>query len=196
MNTKRESPLARFREKYAGRLFHIWMEEYIGWILRYLPSFEGMLLRSGLYRLLFKSIKSFATIYPGVYFTHTYGISVGRRFSINTGAIIDGRGGVAIGDDVMVGPHAAIYSSGHDMSQMDRPMAACNHILKPVVIHDDVWIGANVSIPGGVTIGRGSVVAAGAVVVKDVEAGTIVGGVPARVIGSRSANAASARCPR
>jgi maltose O-acetyltransferase len=146
---------------------------------------EGMLIRYGCYRILFKSISSFAYIYSGVYFSHTYGISIGSRFSVNSGTIIDGRGGVAIGNDVMIGPNSCIYSSSHDMSQKDRPMTACDHILRPVVIQDDVWIGANVSIPGGVTIGSGAVIAAGAVVVKDVEPGTIVGGVPARMIRSR-----------
>ena len=66
-------------------------------------------------------------------------------------------------------------------------MTTCDHILRPLVIQDDVWIGAHACIPGGVTIGQGAIVAAGAVVVKDVEARSIVGGVPARVIGRRSA---------
>ena len=57
--------------------------------------------------------------------------------------------------------------------------------MAPVVINDDVWIGAHVCIPGGVTIGRGAVVAAGAVVTKDVEDYTIVSGVPAQIIAKR-----------
>ena len=185
MNAQNPSPLARFRKRYAGRLVHIWLEEHAGFWIRNLPSLGGMMIRYLCYRLLFKSLKSFALVYPGVYFTHTYGISVGRRFSINSGAVIDGRGGITIGDNVMIGPHAAIYSSGHDMSQPDLPMAGCDHVMSPVVIEDDVWIGAHVCIPGGVRIGRGAVVAAGAVVAKDVEPRTIVGGVPARVIGQR-----------
>lgn len=181
-----DHPLTRFRKRYAGHLLHLWMEEYVGWAIRGLPSYEGMAIRYGFYRLLFKSMKSFSLIYPGVYFTHTYGIEVGRRFSINSGSVVDGRGGITIGDDVMIGPHVALYSSGHDTSQADRPMTTCDHVLRPLVIQDDVWIGAHACIPGGVTIGRGAIVAAGAVVVKDVEARSIVGGVPARVIGRRS----------
>jgi len=178
--------IGRFRRRYSGHLFHIWAEEYIGWFSRNLPSLEGMLVRHVLYKLVFKKIKSLALIYPGVYFTHTYGIELGHRFSINSGAILDGRGGIIIGDNVMIGPHTAIYSSGHNFTQPDRPMTCLDHIMAPVVINDDVWIGAHVCIPGGITIGRGAVVAAGAVVTKDVEDNMVVSGVPAQVIGKRS----------
>ncbi|MGP8004941.1 MAG: acyltransferase [Smithella sp.] len=182
---KQPGPIERFRKRYSGHLAHIWIEEYVGWLTRNLPSMEGMLVRYGLYKLLFKKIESFALIYPGVYFTHTYGIEIGKRFSVNSGAILDGRGGIKIGNGVMIGPHAAIYSSGHNFAELDRPMTSLDHIMAPVVISDDVWIGAHVCIPGGITIGRGAVVAAGAVVVKDVEANTIVAGVPANTIRKR-----------
>jgi acetyltransferase-like isoleucine patch superfamily enzyme len=182
---KQPGPIGRFRKRYSGHLSHIWAEEYVGWLTRNLPSMEGMLVRYGLYKLLFKKIESFALIYPGVYFTHTYGIEIGSRFSVNSGAILDGRGGIKIGNGVMIGPYAAIYSSGHNFAELDRPMTSLDHIMAPVVISDDVWIGAHVCIPGGITIGRGAVVAAGAVVVKDVEANTIVAGVPANTIRKR-----------
>jgi acetyltransferase-like isoleucine patch superfamily enzyme len=182
---KQIGPIRRFLGRYSGHLFHIWLEEYVGWLTRNLPSLEGMIVRYGLYKLLFRKIKSFAFIYPGVYFTHTYGIDVGHRFSVNSGAILDGRGGIKIGDGVMIGPQAAIYSSRHDFAQLARPMISLDHIMTPVVIGDDVWIGAHVCIPGGITIGSGAVIAAGAVVVKDVEANTIVSGVPAQIIGKR-----------
>jgi acetyltransferase-like isoleucine patch superfamily enzyme len=182
---KQDGLIERFRKRYSGHLFHIWMEEYAGWFARNLPSMEGMLVRYGLYKLLFKKIESFALIYPGVYFTHTYGIEIGSRFSVNSGTILDGRGGIKIGNGVMIGPHAAIYSSGHNFAELDRPMTSLDHIMAPVVISDDVWIGAHVCIPGGITIGRGAIIAAGAVVVKDVEAYTIVAGVPAHSHGKR-----------
>ena len=177
--------IERFRRRYSGYLFHIWIEEYIGWLTRNLPSMEGMLVRYSLYKLVFKKIKSFALIYPGVYFTHTYGIEIGHRFSVNSGTIIDGRGRITIGDDVMIGPHTAIYSSGHDFTQLGRSMTSLDHIMAPVVIKNDVWIGAHVCIPGGITIGRGAVIAAGAVVTKDVEDNMIVAGVPAQIIRKR-----------
>ncbi|MBC2717950.1 MAG: acyltransferase [Desulfobacteraceae bacterium] len=144
-----------------------------------------MLIRWGLYRLLFKELKSFPLIYPNVFLTHTYGLKVGKSFSINSGALIDARGGVTMGDSVMVGPYAVIISSEHDFKQIDSPMSSRNHILKPVVISDDVWIGTHAVIKAGVTIGTGAVISAGAVVTRDVGAYQIVGGVPAKVIGDR-----------
>lgn len=177
--------IQRFMQKYKGHLFHLWCEETLGWIVRSLPGLFGMALRWGLYRLLFAELKSFCTIYPGVYFTHTYGLKVGRGFSPNSGALIDARGGIDIGDHVMVGPYAVIASSNHAHHQTDAPIASVDHVMAPVKIGNDVWIGAHAVVTGGVTIGNGVVVSAGAVVTKDVADYQIVGGVPARVIGLR-----------
>jgi len=177
--------IQRFMQKYKGHLFHLWCEETLGWIVRSLPGLFGMVLRWGLYRLLFAELKSFCTIYPGVYFTHTYGLKVGRGFSPNSGALIDARGGIDIGDHVMVGPYAVIASSNHAHHQTDAPIASVDHVMAPVKIGNDVWIGAHAVVTGGVTIGNGVVVSAGAVVTKDVADYQIVGGVPARVIGLR-----------
>jgi acetyltransferase-like isoleucine patch superfamily enzyme len=177
--------IKRFMLKYKGHLFHLWCEEFFGWLFRSLPGMFGMVLRWGLYRMLFAELKSFCTIYSGVYLTHTYGLNVGKGFSPNTGALIDARGGIEIGDHVMVGPYAVIVSSNHEHKQTDVPMAAVDHIMAPVKIGSDVWIGAHAVITAGTKIGNGVVVSAGAVVTKGVEAYQIVGGVPARVIGSR-----------
>ena len=180
-----ESNLVRFIKFYRKRLFHLWMEEAVGWIVRSLPGLLGMIIRWCAYRMLFRELKSFCTIYPGVYFTHTYGIQVGKAFSPNTGAMIDGRGGVTIGDHVMIGPYSVIVSSNHAYKQVSSPMTSLDHIMAPVVIGDDVWIGAHAVITGGSKIGNGAVVSAGAVVTQDVGDYQIVGGVPARVIGNR-----------
>ena len=177
--------IGRFAKRYKGHLLHVWLEEYLGWLTRSLPGFEGMLLRYFVYRILFKKIESLCLIYPGVYMTHTYGIQVGRRFSINTGSLLDGRGGITIGDGVMIGPNTVIVSSGHQHGQVDVPMTEIDHIMTPVLIEDDVWIGANCVIKGGVTLGKGTVVAAGAVVVGSLPAYSIAGGVPAKKIGDR-----------
>jgi acetyltransferase-like isoleucine patch superfamily enzyme len=125
-------------------------------------------------------------IYPGVYLTHTYGIQVGRSFSINSGALLDGRGGISLGDHVMIGPYAVIVSSRHDSSQVTAPMASLDHVLEPIVIGNDVWIGAHAVITSGVKIGNGVAVAASAVVTQDIEDNQIVGGIPAKVIGVRN----------
>ena len=177
--------IRRFLRRYRGRILHLYVEEYAGWLTRHLPGPEGLALRSVVYRLLFKTTKGSPLIYPGVYLTHTYGIEIGRHFSINSGALIDGRGGVRIGDWVMIGPHAVITSSEHQSPPFGTPMASVDHEMQPVVIDDDVWIGAHAFIRGGIHIGRGAIVGAGAVVVSDVNDGDIVCGVPARAISNR-----------
>ena len=87
---------------------------------------------------------------------------------------------IHIGDHVMIGPNTLITTVNHPLS----PMGRRRHIgiAKPVIIGDDVWIGGNVTILPGVTIGHNVVVAAGAVVTKDVPDNCVVGGVPARKI--------------
>ena len=178
-------PVLRFIAHYRGRLFHLWLEEVVGWALRSLPGFLPGMLRYGFYRLMFKRLGGLALIYPGVHLTHTYGISAGSGFSINTGALMDGRGGIDIGDNVMIGPYAVIVSSNHDHRQDGAAMNQRNHILAPVRIGSDVWIGAHAVVSAGVTIGDGAVVAAGAVVTGDVDERSIVGGVPATVVALR-----------
>jgi acetyltransferase-like isoleucine patch superfamily enzyme len=178
-------PLRRFISHYRGHLIHLWIEEVVGWCLRSLPGFLPGLLRYGFYRWMFRRMGGFSLIYPGVFLTHTYGISVGTGFSVNTGALMDGRGGITIGDHVMVGPYAVIASSSHDFRQREAPMSQRNHTLAPTTIGNDVWIGAHAFIAAGVCIGSGVVVGAGAVVTRDVPDDAIVGGVPARLIGRR-----------
>lgn len=95
---------------------------------------------------------------------------------------------VRIGNHVMTGPRASIITGGHRIDILDRYMDEIGHDEKrpeddrDVVIEDDVWIGSNTTILRGVTVGTGSVVAAGAVVTKDVPPYAVVAGVPARVV--------------
>ena len=108
------------------------------------------------------------------------GVSLGANSRINRDCMIDVRGGVTIGDNVSISPQVSISTAAH--SAVDP---AFRVEIRPVTIEDNVWIGMRATILGGVTLGRGSVVAAGAVVTKDVPALTIVAGVPARPVGMR-----------
>jgi acetyltransferase-like isoleucine patch superfamily enzyme len=112
-------------------------------------------------------------------------IHVGDRTWIGPYGVIYGNGGVRIGRDVMIAAHSCITSVGHRHEMLHVPMMAQGIEVGPVAIADDVWIGMNCTILPGVTIGRGAIVAAGAVVRSDVAPFTIVGGVPAREIGRR-----------
>lgn len=94
-----------------------------------------------------------------------------------------------IGNNVMMGPECRIYTHNHMHSRTDLPMIRQGFMPpKNVKISDDVWIGARVIILPGVIIGEGSIIAAGAVVSKDVPSYTVVGGVPAKVLKKRPKN--------
>jgi maltose O-acetyltransferase len=120
----------------------------------------------------------------GAMFGSGRGIMLGDRSDIGLDALIIGP--VTIGDDVMMGPRCTLLSDRHNTSSTARPMNR-QGFLDPlrIVVEDDVFIGANVTLLAGVRIGRGSVVGAGSVVVHDVPSGTVVAGNPAVVVKTR-----------
>jgi maltose O-acetyltransferase len=96
---------------------------------------------------------------------------------------------VIIGKDVMMGPEVMIYTSNHETNRTDMPMIEQGDTQAiPVVIEDDVWIGARAILLPGVHIGKGAIVAAGSIVTKAVPPYTIVGGNPAKEIRKRERN--------
>jgi acetyltransferase-like isoleucine patch superfamily enzyme len=112
-------------------------------------------------------------------------ISIGDRSAVGAGSFLGGQGGIRIGSDVIMGPGVRIFSENHNHGDVEKPIRSQGQTRAPVTIDDDCWIGGNVTILAGVTIGRGTVVAAGAVVTRDVPEYCIAGGVPARVLKSR-----------
>lgn len=103
-------------------------------------------------------------------------VTIGRNVMIMGGCLMMSRGGITIDDDVMIAANVQLISNNHDL--YDRQLLIC----KPVHICRNVWIGAGATILPGVTVGENAVVAAGAIVTKDVEPNTIVGGNPAKLI--------------
>lgn len=118
---------------------------------------------------------------PPFYTDCGLGIRVGHRVVINQNCTLYALGGISIGDKVMIGPNVSIITSGHPVEPSQRRAYL---IGKPVVIENNVWIAAGVTIIGGVTVGENSVIAAGAVVTKDVPPNSLVGGNPAAIIRS------------
>jgi len=103
-------------------------------------------------------------------------VKIGSHVFINHSLTIMARGGVEIEDDVMIGPGVSLLTANHDL--YDHQVLLCGK----VTIRKNAWIGANAMILPGVTVGENAVVAGGAVVTKDVEPNTVVGGNPARVL--------------
>ena len=111
------------------------------------------------------------------------GNSVGMNYRVSIDASCGGE--IIIGDHVMIGPNVVMRSSNHRYDDLKKPRQLQGHVPGVIRIEDDVWIGANAVILSGVTIRRGAIIAAGAVVTKDVDSYAIVGGVPARLIKKR-----------
>lgn len=105
-------------------------------------------------------------------------LKLGKNIFINTNCSLLDLGGITIDDDVLIAPGVSISSEGHPVSIKDRKKLT----TAPVHIKRNVWIGTNVSVLPGVTIGENAVVAAGAVVNKDIPDNAIVAGIPAKII--------------
>lgn len=113
-------------------------------------------------------------------------LEIGDNLSMNVGAIISANGGaIRIGNDVSIGHYTVLRAADHAFDRTDIPIKSQGHASGCIVIEDDVWIAAHCTITTNVRIGKGAVVAAGAVVTKDVAPYTVVGGVPAKFIKSR-----------
>jgi len=110
------------------------------------------------------------------------GISIGENSLIGEYSVIRGQGGVKIGNRVYTSPFTQIIAVNHVFDDPEQPFVDQGITAEGIVIEDDVWLGAGAVITDGVHVGKGAVVAAGAVVTKDVEPHTVVGGVPAKLI--------------
>jgi len=127
-----------------------------------------------------------SVVYFGAEVRSPYNVSIGEGSVIGDYAILDGRNGIKIGNNVVLASHVSIWTEQHDHND---PWFRCDtQQHNPVVIGDRVWIGPNTVILHSVNIGEGAVVAAGAVVTHDVPPFTIVGGIPAKPIGTRNSN--------
>jgi len=116
-----------------------------------------------------------------------YNIHVGDNFFANYNFVVLDGAEVRIGNNVFIAPNVGLYTAGHPLDASVRNTGI--EYAKPIVIEDDVWIGAGVSVCPGVTIGRGAVIAAGSTVTKDVAPYSLVGGVPAKFIKSIKSDA-------
>lgn len=183
----------------ANNVRRLWVEETRGWNVRLfvlrvftglLPPFVGGRIRTLLLRWVGVSIgrgtilSDTPQILGGKLPQHR--ISIGKSCWFNVGCTFDASATISIGDRVAVGQQVLILTHTHmlgDSTQRAGPLEA-----KPVHIEDGAWLGARCTILPGVTIHKGAVVAAGAVVVDDVSPNTLVGGVPARVLRALTPN--------
>lgn len=146
-----------------------------------IPSVPFWALRMKYMRRMRMRIGIGSFIMRSVYIIAPNKITIGNHSHINRGVILDGRGGLSIGNDVSISFGANIITGSHYVNS-----STFKGKYLPIVIEDKVWIGANATILQNVVVGEGSVVCAGAVVTSDVKPYTIVGGVPARELAERN----------
>lgn len=129
-------------------------------------------------RLTGKPVNRTFSLFPPFYTNCGKNITLGQHVFINSGCRFQDQGGITIGDGALIGHNVVLATLNHGLKPEER------HDLFPAPIHigKNVWLGANVTVLGGVTVGDNVVIAAGAVVTRDVPANTVAAGVPARVV--------------
>lgn len=153
-------------------------------IVKYVPSPIGDAFRTLILRVFGVKLSSWR-IREGFTVWSPRKLTIGKHCTINEWVFIQAYGGVEIGDYVRIAARCTILSAGHVFDKRNTPIYRQGLRLAKVKICDDVWVGNNVTILSGNTIGKGAVIGAGAVVTTNVESNAIVGGVPARPIGER-----------
>lgn len=153
------------------------LEVFLLHLVGYIPLHH---VRRFYYRLVGVTIGRGSSIHMGTRFYDPYNVTIGEDTVVGEDAVLDGRDELIIGDHVAIATGVMLLNSQHEINDENfAPSTA------PVVVEDYVFIGPRVIVQPGVKIGKGAIVAAGAVVVKDVLPFSIVGGVPAKVIGER-----------
>lgn len=135
-------------------------------------------IRECLSEIIQQPIDASTTIFTPFHTNFGRHIQLGKNVFINHACTFLDLGGIIIEDNVLIGPKVSIITENHPVNPDQRKMLE----VKPVIIRRNCWIGANATILPGVTISENSVVAAGAVVTKNVPANTVVAGIPAKVI--------------
>lgn len=171
--------LQQAKSKASNRLYN-YFADFALFVLHLLVNLPSHHLRRFLMRLGGAKIGKGSSIHMGCRFFSLKEVKIGEDSILGSGIFLDGRSAIKIGDHVDIASEVMIYNSEHDINSDDF-----HATLAPVEIGDFCFIGPRAIILPGVKIGKGAVVAAGAVVTRDVMDFAIVGGVPAGVIGER-----------
>lgn len=151
-------------------------------LARGLHGQTGKKVREMLVRDAFASFGFGAAISEYVRILRPSGISLGEKSRVNRGCLIDGRGGLKIGAEALIGFDTVVLTKTHDSSDVGAYVSRQGSISAQVTIDEGVWVGCRVIILPGVSIGAGAVIGAGSVVTKDILPLQRVAGVPARPI--------------
>ncbi len=166
---------------YSAKQFLVRVaEEYLWWLLRSLPGYEGVFLRYLFLKCTTKSLAGFCWISPGCTLANSHSLTIGANFCTNRNVLIDAIGGISIGDDVNIGPNCVLLSHEHSMLTHGSYASRQAYRRKPITIGSGAWIGANCFVKAGISIGNAAVVGACSNVVTNVPDNGRVIGSPAR----------------
>lgn len=156
------------------------------WFISQFPGATGNMLRSRYLGPRMKRAGSGLQIHAGSRFRSIENLEVGQNVTIGFDTFLQAKGGLTLGDNVMLAPGVKIWTSNHNVNDPEVPVRAQGHTNAAVVLEEDVFVASNAFILPGTTLSRGCVVSAGAVVSgKTYRPYTILGGNPARVMGYR-----------
>jgi len=170
------------------RVFIIWPSDFFRLYIRvFKPTTFHNRAKAFMLRFMGARVGRNIVVYQGVWIDDPRKLTVGDNCDLSKDVTITTGGGVSIGNDVLIGYGSKILSVNHIIPQNRTiSMRFSGHEKKPVIIQDNVWICSNCLILPGVTIGTGSVIAAGAVVTKDIPPYSVYGGIPAKLLWERS----------
>ena len=161
-------------------------------VLRYLPEgYHHSFLkpfnaaRSFVCRKIFQKCGANVTVHRGAYFGSGRKLSIGANSNLGVNSFINARGGISLGENVLMGPDVMILTGMHNFRNINVPIQEQPMDYAPVLIGNDVWLGARVVVLPGKTIGDGCVIGANSVVSKDIPAYSVAAGAPIKIIKSR-----------
>lgn len=167
--------------------FELW--EFLETIFSMIPGTVGVFTRRGLYPIFLKKCGKRLRLGLRVKMQRPGNIVIGNNVEINYGVWVAAsnkeNGDISIGNNVLIGPYTILHSGNHNYKDPDKIIKNQGYTFGKITIEDDVWIAARCTILSGVTIGKGSVIAAGSVITKDIPPYSVVAGVPGKVISKR-----------
>jgi len=171
---------------FADLIIKYTIRDFLLGIAHTIPATPGLFIRMIGYKLFLKSCGKGLLIKEFTKIKFPERVSIGDHVGIGEYTLIDGDGGVTIGDLTRIASHVSIIAFNHRFSDKKIPVKLQGKETKGITIASDVWIGTGVRILDGVSIGTGAVIGAGSVVITDVPAYSVAVGVPARVVKSRN----------
>lgn len=143
--------------------------------LNALDASDADAVRHALSELIGREVDASSVLRPPFYTDFGQNVRIGKNVFVNLGCTFMDRGGITLEDDVLIGPRVNLITTNHPLAPGKRDRT----VSKPITIEQNAWVGVAATVLPGVTVGRNSVVSAGAVVTRDVPPNTVVAGVPA-----------------